>query len=162
MREPLLNPKMVRGRVIVLITTTHHTDHDDDEHDHDDTTRVQSSSFRTLAPGAWHHAATAGAKTVAGGRREPQHLVQAAKKRGAPSHFPAAQTLVGTTESREVALPNYVTLAFETVRRRTVLDRAEAFTRQLQADLAEVERCNAIMAAIIGELATPCQQGLPC
>jgi hypothetical protein len=34
-------------------------------------------------------------------------------------------------------------------------DRASAFVRQLQAELAEVARCQAIMAAIIGELAPP-------
>jgi hypothetical protein len=33
-----------------------------------------------------------------------------------------------------------------------LFDRAEAFTRQLQADLNKAARCHAIMAAIIGEL----------
>jgi hypothetical protein len=35
-----------------------------------------------------------------------------------------------------------------------LFDRAEAFTRQLQADLDKAARCHAIAAAIIGELAT--------
>ena len=41
----------------------------------------------------------------------------------------------------------------EIAQRREVLDRAEAFTRQLQAELAVAARCQAITAAIIGELA---------
>jgi hypothetical protein len=41
----------------------------------------------------------------------------------------------------------------ESVRRLTLLSRAEAFTRQLQLDLAEAARCQAIAAAVIGELA---------
>jgi hypothetical protein len=43
--------------------------------------------------------------------------------------------------------------AFETSHRRAVLARAEAFTSQLQADLAMAGRRHAEMAAIIGELA---------
>jgi hypothetical protein len=43
--------------------------------------------------------------------------------------------------------------AFETPRQRDVLARAEAFTHQLQAELAEATRCQAVMAAIIAELA---------
>ena len=42
--------------------------------------------------------------------------------------------------------------AAETTRRREVLTRAEAFTRQLQAELAEAARCHAVAAGIIGEL----------
>jgi hypothetical protein len=34
-----------------------------------------------------------------------------------------------------------------------ILSRAEAFTRQLQAKLAEAARCQAIAAGIIGEMA---------
>jgi hypothetical protein len=37
-------------------------------------------------------------------------------------------------------------------RDRPDLSRAEAFTRQLQAELAEVARCQAVMTAIIGEM----------
>ena len=43
-------------------------------------------------------------------------------------------------------------LALETCRRRQLLSRAEAFTGQLQAELAEAGRCQAIMVAVIGEL----------
>jgi hypothetical protein len=43
-------------------------------------------------------------------------------------------------------------LAIETSRRREVLSRAEAFTRQSQAALAEVAQCQAAAAAVIGEL----------
>ena len=44
-------------------------------------------------------------------------------------------------------------LAFETNRRRLVLSRAEAFVADLQTELAEAARCQAIAAGIIGELA---------
>jgi hypothetical protein len=43
-------------------------------------------------------------------------------------------------------------LAVELSRQRDILSRAGAFTRQLQAELAEAGRCQAIMAAVIGEL----------
>jgi hypothetical protein len=37
----------------------------------------------------------------------------------------------------------------------STIARASSFVRELQAELAEVDRCQAITAAIIGELATP-------
>ena len=40
-------------------------------------------------------------------------------------------------------------LAFETSRRQELLSRAESFTRQLQAELAEAARCQAIATAHI-------------
>ena len=43
-------------------------------------------------------------------------------------------------------------LAFETSCRREVLSRAEAFTRQLQRELAEARRLHKIVQGIIGEL----------
>jgi hypothetical protein len=43
-------------------------------------------------------------------------------------------------------------VAAERCRRLHLLSRAEAFTRQLQAELAEAGWCQAIMAAVIGEL----------
>jgi hypothetical protein len=43
-------------------------------------------------------------------------------------------------------------MAFELTRRRVLLSRAESFTRQLQAELAEAQRCQAIAAGIIGEI----------
>jgi hypothetical protein len=50
-------------------------------------------------------------------------------------------------QARELAA-----LAFEPSRRLEVLSRAESFTRQLQAELAEAARCQAVIAAIIGAL----------
>jgi len=44
-------------------------------------------------------------------------------------------------------------LGFETIRRRILLDRAEAFVVVLQRELAEAGRCRAIAAGIIGEMA---------
>ena len=61
---------------------------------------------------------------------------------------------VNTYYRRKAKARQEAALAFETVRRRTVLSRAEAFTRQLQAELAEAGRCHAIAAGIIGEIAT--------
>ncbi len=58
--------------------------------------------------------------------------------------------LVGTS------LPVGKSPKFGGLKSNTVLDlaRAEAFTRQLQIELAEAARCQAAMAAIIGELVT--------
>jgi hypothetical protein len=44
-------------------------------------------------------------------------------------------------------------LVVESARRHALLSRAEAFTRQLQAELAEAARCHWLMAAIIVEQA---------
>jgi hypothetical protein len=41
------------------------------------------------------------------------------------------------------------------------LTRAERFVAQIRHELSEVAKHQAIMAGILGELATPCQQGLP-
>ena len=51
-------------------------------------------------------------------------------------------------------------LAIETSRRRDILDRAERFVAQLQAELADAARCHAMTAVIIGELAqkAPCSK----
>jgi hypothetical protein len=43
-------------------------------------------------------------------------------------------------------------LAAQTFSITESVSRAEAFTRQLQAELAEAGRCQAIMVAVIGEL----------
>jgi hypothetical protein len=43
-------------------------------------------------------------------------------------------------------------LAVELSRQRDILSRAEAFTRQLQAELAEAGRLHKIVQGIIGEL----------
>ncbi|MGB8900747.1 MAG: hypothetical protein WCC90_16580 [Methylocella sp.] len=43
-------------------------------------------------------------------------------------------------------------LAIEAAQRREVLDRAERFVAELQAELAEAARCQVITAGIIGEL----------
>jgi hypothetical protein len=40
-----------------------------------------------------------------------------------------------------------------TATRHAAFSRADGFTRQLQADLADVARCQAVAAGIIGELA---------
>jgi hypothetical protein len=50
-------------------------------------------------------------------------------------------------QARELAA-----LAFEPSRRLEVLSRAKDFTRQLQAELAEVTRCHAVAAGIIAEM----------
>lgn len=54
-------------------------------------------------------------------------------------------------------------LAIEAAQRREVLDRAERFVAQLQAELAESARCHAMTAAIIGELAAKAAEkgGIP-
>jgi len=83
-----------------------------------------------VAPGAWDDAAQARAAAVASGRREPVNMVQAAEK--------------GCGNRRLSGGSN--AFSFESVA------RAIAFTLQLQAELAEAARCNAIAAAIIGEL----------
>jgi hypothetical protein len=44
-------------------------------------------------------------------------------------------------------------LARERAALAATFERAEAFTRQLQSELAEAARCQAVMAGIIGELA---------
>ncbi|MGB8901315.1 MAG: hypothetical protein WCC90_19690 [Methylocella sp.] len=44
-------------------------------------------------------------------------------------------------------------LAIDATQRREVLDRAERFVAELQAELAEAARCHAMTAAIVGELA---------
>jgi hypothetical protein len=45
-------------------------------------------------------------------------------------------------------------LAFKANQCHEVISRAKAFTRQLQAELAEAARCHAIAAAMIGELSS--------
>jgi len=84
-----------------------------------------------LAPGAWDHAAKARGAAVAGGRDQP----------------------VNSWYRRKAKARQEAALAFESVRRRTVLARAEAFVADLQRELAEAARCHAIMAGIIGEMA---------
>jgi hypothetical protein len=54
---------------------------------------------------------------------------------------------------RRAKARSQATLAFETSRRRELLSCAEAFTGQLQVELAEAARRHAIAAEIIGELA---------
>jgi hypothetical protein len=69
------------------------------------------------------------------------------KRRGWRKGFREAHGYRRRAKARQEAA-----LAFETSRRREVLSRAEAFTRQLQAELAEAARCHAIAAGIIGEM----------
>ncbi len=86
--------------------------------------------FSCPAVRAWHHAATAGAKAVAGGRVLKVNLWYRRK-----------------AKARQEAA-----LAVELSRQRDILSRAEAFTRQLQAELAEAGRLHKIVQGIIGEL----------
>src|SRR2546430_12862575 len=77
-----------------------------------------------LRPGAWHHAVHVRKQTVAGLGRSTWY------RRG-----------------------NRIGVAPKTTSKDVVnLSRASAFVAQLQRELAEVDRCQAITAAIIGEM----------
>jgi len=67
------------------------------------------------------------------------------ERRASSPHGPDAQ--------HEPLLPARYSAGF--VRARLAQAECAAFTRQLQADLAEAARCHAITGAIIGELSHP-------